>query len=271
MTSITKYVLPLFAACVLAPGLSASSLFFDDFSDNNANGWYASVSGSLDASSGAMAVTAGRAAQIALTTPSTLVSVGDTITFTFDVSFATSGNADNGFRFGLFDSNGGNLPSANGATGYDNYLGFIATTNPGATGGSPVKFWSRDPANINGALITSIGAFDQVGVNGGSTTGAFPTATFLNATLSYTRTADGLDLSYSLYNGATELQSHSISLTAPSTYTFDVLALSGISTIGAFTLDNVSVDLTTIPEPSTYALVVGAGMLGLVAWRRRRD
>ncbi len=270
MNLIAKHVLPLFAACVLAPGLSASSLFFDDFSDNNANGWFASVNGSLDASSGAMQVVAGRAAQIALTTPATL-SVGDTITFAFDVSFATSGNADNGFRFGLFDSNGTGVPSANGTTGYLDYLGYIATTNPGATGGSPVKFWSHDPANGVDALINSIGAFDQVGVNGGGTTGAFPVETFLNATLSYTRTADGLDLSYSLHNGLTQLQTHSVSVTAPSTYTFDALAVSGVSTIDAFTLDNVSVDFTAaIPEPATYAMVVGAGMLGLAAWRRRR-
>ncbi len=37
-----------------------------------------------------------------------------------------------------------------------------------------------------------------------------------------------------------------------------------------FGFDNVTLSVTAIPEPSTYAALLGAAALGLAAWRRRR-
>lgn len=44
---------------------------------------------------------------------------------------------------------------------------------------------------------------------------------------------------------------------------------SGASLVSV-TLDQLTVGASAVPEPSTYALVAGATMLGLAAWRRRR-
>jgi hypothetical protein len=35
-------------------------------------------------------------------------------------------------------------------------------------------------------------------------------------------------------------------------------------------LDNVTVEIVSVPEPSTLALFSGSGLLALVGWRRSR-
>lgn len=42
------------------------------------------------------------------------------------------------------------------------------------------------------------------------------------------------------------------------------------SVAGFLDIDNVQINAAQIPEPSTYALLAGIGVLGLVAWRRRK-
>ena len=37
-----------------------------------------------------------------------------------------------------------------------------------------------------------------------------------------------------------------------------------------FGIDNVTLSVSAVPEPSTYAVIFGAGALGFAAWRRRR-
>lgn len=275
MNTSAKLSLSLLTSCALASASGAVTLFSDNFSDTNTTGWFSSSgTGGLDASSGAMAVSSGRHAQSSFS--ATTLAVGDTITFTFDVSFAGVSSQSNGFRFGLFDSNGAALPSANGNSGFVAYDGIVATTNPAAASGTPVAFRARTPNVDSGTtgydtLISTLGIYTTVGSAGGSAV-TFPNATFLDVTLTYTRTASGLDLAYTAYNGATLLQSHSVSTTSPSTYTFDVLAISGVSGLGNFTLDNVNVDFipAAVPEPSTAAALAGLGILGFAAMRRRR-
>ncbi len=45
----------------------------------------------------------------------------------------------------------------------------------------------------------------------------------------------------------------------------------GISDLGIFTLDNLQVATSPIPEPSHYALLFGAAALGFLGYRRRRS
>ncbi len=249
MNPIFPSTLALLAACALAPGLGAKTLFSDNFSDNNTNGWFASATNSLSAGNGAMQVTAGRHAQAAF--PATTLAVGDTITLSFDVTFAGSKtfNQYNAFRFGLFDSNGTATPKANGNSRFAPYDGIIATTNPGATSGSPVAFRSRVPGLPSTAvgydsLIIILNPYKQVGENGGAA-GVFPTARPLRVTLALTRTDTGLDLFYSARDGVDEIQYHSVQTSSPPTTTFDVLAVSALSAIGDFTLHNVNVSVSS--------------------------
>lgn len=49
-----------------------------------------------------------------------------------------------------------------------------------------------------------------------------------------------------------------------------VAGVTGVVVQGGSFYDNISLSFAAIPEPSTYALLVGAGTLGLVAFRRFR-
>lgn len=71
---------------------------------------------------------------------------------------------------------------------------------------------------------------------------------------------------------ATELSGLSI---ADGAFYYLRWSISDNSSLGAgerdqFALDNINVSAEVIPEPSTYALIVGGLTLGLVCWRKRR-
>jgi hypothetical protein len=51
---------------------------------------------------------------------------------------------------------------------------------------------------------------------------------------------------------------------------FDTLDI-GFGTAGPVTISEAIVAVTAIPEPSTYAAILGAATLGLVAFRSKRQ
>jgi len=176
-----------------------------------------------------------------------------------------------GFRFGLFDSNGATAPSGDGNTSYLAYDGIIAATNPGAISGSPASFRYRTPnlsvANADALMTTTKDVYTNIGSNGGTAV-TLPSNTLLDVDLTFLRTDNGLDLSFSIHNGTLLLQSYAVSYGAPLTYTFDTLGVSGSAGVGVFTLDNFSVSV--VPEPSTSVLVIGGLGLAAIGMARRR-
>jgi hypothetical protein len=96
-------------------------------------------------------------------------------------------------------------------------------------------------------------------------------------------TADVIDLTATL-NLASPTFAYPGSLTAPDTYfagyfgTYAVGAGSQISfavtsnhsSLSYLYLTPTSVQISTVPEPSTYAVLLGSGVLGLAVLRRRR-
>jgi len=98
--------------------------------------------------------------------------------------------------------------------------------------------------------------------------------------LAWDALAQTLTGSYSVNGGATYLQLMTVDiLSGPDTWSvtpvngfaFDVFGYSNVT--GAIAAGQMSLDgfsLAAIPEPSTYAALVGLGALGLALWRRRQ-
>lgn len=270
----------LLLGAMATASLSAQVVFSDNFSDLNRVGWFSSSTSSsnnLDASGGNLLVFAGRSTQTRFTAAS-LSNVGDSLALTFDLTMAAPANGAGAFRFGLFNSNGAPVPSGDGNTFYLTYDGIILTTNTLPPSGSPAAFRYRTP-NLSGGegLMSSTtaptGIYTPFG-NSGATAVAFPANTLLNGTFTLTRTIDGVDASFSVVNStnSTVVQSHSASYTTsnPSLFTYDALGFSNTSAGGNFTLDNVQVTLTAIPEPAQLATLFGLAAVGLAVWQRRR-
>ena len=90
----------------------------------------------------------------------------------------------------------------------------------------------------------------------------------MHVNLTLEQTTSGLDLSYSLMDGTTVIQSYALSYATASLFSFDTLGVSASGAVGSYTIDNVNVVLqqaatSPIPEPSTYGAILGGVIL---AW-----
>jgi hypothetical protein len=184
-------------------------------------------------------------------TPQTLASTGDSITLTFDFRFVTLANANNGanFRFGLWNATSG-IDISGGA----NYWGRLATNGTG----SLALFEGADsyPGSEFGTLAT------------GDTFNITNTAKY-SASFAVTKTATGVIVAYEYFNSSgTSIGSLAFEDTVSPYTTFDALGFrTNLANNMAF--DNIEVDFTAVPEPSTYAMFAGLLALGLAMVRRR--
>lgn len=181
--------------------------------------------------------------------------VGSQLVLGFDFRFtAAPGNTADGFRFGLYNSNG-TAVAADGSVNSDNDFGYQASIGTGT--GSGVDL-SKETSNGNaGELGTGT---DRTSVK---------TVTASNVSISdqvkhsalftLTRTAAGVDLSVSVdgVNRATGSNN-----TAPFV-TFDEIVASHNAAFG-YNIDNVILD---VPEPAALSLL-SLPALGLLARRR---
>ncbi len=241
-----------------------TTLFSDDFSDGNRDGWFFFTSGSADSEVAGNAYrfnTSGSSngAAISYFTPATL-SIGQTLTFSFQVSTSNASvQQGNSLRFGIFNSGGTTSRistdlTVSNDTAFNNdvgYAGFHSFQGPNIeelrrrNSGSSNTFWTNSAYS---ALAT-----------GSASTGNNSNDTFYTASivLDYTA-ADSMTVSSS-FGSVTRTNT----VTSPIT-TFDAVSVFADGNNGALTIDNVLV--TVVPEPSSILL----GAIGSLCLLRRR-
>jgi hypothetical protein len=219
-----------------------------------------------------------------LTSPFSLVNVGDQITFTFGVRFndalGTTGNGDN-FRFALFDLNGQTpVTVENSATAgldgqTDNFRGYIFGHKGGGGAGANGSMRERTAALLagdNAFAVTgaNVPTAPSLGTVGGdpvtlvsSLDGSGP---LYSGVMTLTLTSFGVDVSGSFSgNGSSNLFFASDN-TTPTPMTFGAV---GFLFGGGISVDQaIFTDVTVVPEPATCSLLALGGALLL---RRRRS
>jgi hypothetical protein len=240
---------------------------------------------SISSSQGALAYFEAPGSQVNL-------AVGETITESIIFQYATAPtNSGAGLKIQLLNSNstgsqnnqalselGTNNGGSNSANVVaTNYSGFFVQLDPNA---------STAIAGIDTIFFRPVGANTSwVASNGGmtalNTTAVGPIASLgtdkYNAvlTLTYTNpTTETLGFNVlDLTTGGTDVAAYDISgaTTTRLVTSFDTVALGFASGEPVQTISEASVVTTDIPEPSTYAAILGAATLGLVALRSRRQ
>jgi hypothetical protein len=223
---------------------------------------------------------AGTSRLLATNFTSTTLTVGQTLVmdYTFSASSIASGNAFNtDNRLGLFNFNGtgqmtadnssANGPSFTGVGGYTVY--FHLSTALAATPFTINKM-SASPTNMSssGSFTALSGPTTLVTPSGGLSSNAEYT---LRMELSYV-SASQMDITVSFRDSTNAvLAAVTASDTSNITTTFDsFLYRAGTHNNFGQTQTITHFAVSTIPEPSTYAALLGAAALGLVAYRRRR-
>ena len=286
MHALRRRLLVLAAAVVAGP-LTAQQLLNDDFNSNTRSNWLSSHSPSgLSAATGALSIASGRHALTYFTPSGTyqsLLTTVDSLQVTFDLSFTSVSNSSTGFRLAFLDSNGATRPTLDGTnSGFRDYDGYLVQFNPAPLSGDAnlnnLRLRARQTGiGASGELITSYSTsstpgpatttWTQVGTRGSDPAlQTFATNTTYSVTYKITRpTASSLSFDFSVTGGTLNFR-NTFSLTSITTTSFDSLALMSVSS--DIIIDNVNI--TAVPEPSTYAACAGAAVLGLAFWRRRR-
>lgn len=285
-------LLPLLAS--LALPLSAqtvTTLLNDTFTDldrtNQAlpasSAWFTSgstVNTNIDASGGALVVKNALTNLTYFTGAGNAVNLanGESLTLSFNVSFSAVADAAASFRVGLYSSgtrisadNFGNTNSAFSGS----YSGYMGGVNIGSTGSNIFRVYERGTSTslISGSIGTS--GYALTGSGGGAVK-TFVPDTVYSAVMTITRvdaSTVSISQSYSgIFSGdsVTSTASATISDTSGVNTSFDTLAFYYNNTAN-LTFDNIKLDYSAIPEPSTFAFLAGFGALACVAIRRRRN
>ena len=286
MTSPSFFAVLAFAAVGLGHA-GAAVLFSDPFTDgdlvagadNSGISWYdRSANTEISIIADTTGINNGNALQMAANSASaitnrgivgvlsqslTLAAPGDYLTLSFSFRFISTngstspGNANGGFTFGFYNSNGTTV-TANNANTSDNDFGFRGEFGSGA---NPAVAIFKETNSGAGGLGT--------GADGGAVTVVNPVNVqvndFLPHTGSITLTYNSpTDLAIALMYDGAAVGSGTSSVPF---LTFDELVFSQGGSNG-FNLDNVVVE-SNIPEPGTAALMGLCAVLGLAGHRRR--
>lgn len=272
-------------ASLALPALALASaahaqLINDNFntapSDPNTLSWYR-ASGTVSAftaASGALQFTSSDATSnisIFKQFNQTTLAVGETLTLTFTfTAFASqpATTSNNHLRIGLFDTadtfsaNQAVSPWSTSNEGYSMAIG-------GGSNTATSNFFYRAS---NASLVTTTGA---TALGTADTLTQFNYSLSTDVTFSITRTAAStivLKGSYDQNGTKSSFTDKTITATANYVDTFDTLYIGyGLNVNGrGFTIDNVNLSVSGIPEPSTFGTLAGLVALGFCATRRRR-
>ena len=144
--------------------------------------------------------------------------------------------------------------------------------------GNSFSLVERADPGTGSAFLSSSGSWSASLANGaGNGVTGYADATSYTFNFTATRNAtDGLDIVASMTGGSLGgTGSFSVSYTdaTPNTFSFDTFGIRpsrADQSATTFTTTAFSVSTAAVPEPSTYAALLGAGVLGFAAWRRRR-
>lgn len=275
--------------CAIVPA-SATIIIDETFADGNRTtqnppdslAWYSSQDpANITTAVGSMALSGGggTGAQSAMAYfPSVSLNVGQTLTLSMNfMPTGTLGTAAtlNAIRFGIFNSNGGTVISADGqnpSMAANTYVGYVGRMNLSQAGGTTTTNVLERGANA-GTLLTTSGAYTTNLGTAGSIVDSLTLDTAYALTLTLNRTAaSSMTITFSLSGG--DLIGSAIASYTDTTgivTSFDSLGFSyfGNSGTGFSSASFSNIQMEVVPEPSTAALAL-VGMLGVAGMARRR-
>ncbi len=302
-----KRLIPALLAAILVPAMASAAVVVDDsFTDGDramtgaldANWWTSTSSTAIEIAAGSLGLVSGSSGRGIHGTfaAQSLVNVGDslTATFTFLTPATVGTNKSAALRAGLFNSAGSSgslaadLSASSGTPNalYNNVTGYMMDLDVNLTGASVgtenISFRERS-APTSGQLMASTGDFTLL--TGGGDPYSIAATTTYTGVFTVTKTGAGtVDLTGSLYGGATQLSTWTASDDSGIVSSFDVLAFQvGSSTFGSsgtpgdanngidFTNIKINYVAAPVPEPASVAMMLGGLLMVGTMVRRRRS
>jgi hypothetical protein len=194
------------------------------------------------------------------------LSIGQSMTLSFDYSYGQIDSADWHLEFGLFNSGGAR--TATDDTGFNSssfnaYTGYAAAGVLGPDPSGPGRFKIAE-RNLTANNLLSTLSYTILGSNVKQTGGASAGITYdASLTLYY---ADATDMILtSVIDGETLTRT----VTGGLFTSFDTVGIFAPGTPGSFTFDDVNVSVISVPEPSNLA-ITSIGLLTLMGINRFR-
>lgn len=269
-----KKLFVVFVVALMGVPSIAAVVFSDDFEDGNRDGWYMTSGGNLSVVDDSAGIGTGNALDFDVNSSSNqrrilanfaaveLVNIGDSLSLSFDFRITGTGDVDQGFRFGLFDSRG-TLQTVDG-TSYSSSLeagddqGYFGRLSVGALNKARLSEEKAGGTSFMGGTDLSDHFTDTAfgGINDSDTHTAVLTVTRMASTNSAGEPLD-IPVLELLIDGTKSMIDIDGDRSSPR-WTFDEVGFAGSNREANFVIDNVNVDY--VPEPATMSLMAFGGL-----------